>query len=147
MQRCFLFGVIGLTFAVSAVLSAPARPLYEPEEPPKLPASVAIHLNGAAWFGKYNAVNRVFIFEPDGTLSYKATTANAKVFKNRGSWKLVGNQLHFEHYINPNSKLIEFHGTIKDENTIVDEATYPLLKGKKALQTLQRTTLEIKGLP
>jgi hypothetical protein len=41
---------------------------------------------------------------------------------------------------------MEFRGAFKDANTIAGEATY-LLNGKKALQTLQRTNLEIKGLP
>jgi hypothetical protein len=119
--------------------AAPARPLYEPEEPPMLPALVIGGLNGTAWLGKYNTVDRVFIFEPDGTVSYRTTAKTSKVFKERGSWKLEGNILTFEHYINPKTKLMEFRGTVKDANTIVGEATYLPLKGKKAPQTLQRT--------
>ena len=122
--------------------AAPARPLYEPEEPAKLPVPVIGGSNGTAWLGKYNTVDRVFVFEPDGTVSYRTTLKTSKVFKGRGSWKLDGNILTFEHYINPKSKLMEFRGTVKDGNTIVGEATYLLLNGKKALQTLQRTTLE-----
>jgi hypothetical protein len=139
-----------LTWSVLALgfgHAAPARPLYEPEEPPKLPAPVIGGLNGTAWLGKYNTVDRVFILEPDGTVSYRSTLKTSKVFKERGFWKFEGNILTFEHYVNPKSKLMEFRGTVKDAKTIVGEATYLLLNGKKAPQTLRRTTLEIKGLP
>jgi hypothetical protein len=127
--------------------AAPARPLYEPEEPPKLPALIIGGSNRTAWLGKYNTVDRVFIFEPDGTVSYRTIAKTSKVFKERGFWKLEGNNLTFDHFINPKTKVMEFHGIVKDANTIVGEATYLLLNGKKALQTLQRTNLEIKGLP
>lgn len=146
MKRMPFLMLTWFVLALGIGHAAPARPLYEPEAPPKLPAPV-IGLNGTAWLGKYNTIDRVFIFEPDGTVSYRTTAKTAKIFKDRGFWKFDGNILTFEHYINPNSKLMEFHGTVKDANTIVGEATYVLLKGKKALQTLQRTTQEIKGLP
>ncbi len=104
------------------------------------PAPVMVDLNGSAWLGKYRAANRIFIFEADGTLSYRSAASKvAKAFKNGGSWKLEGDKLHFEHFINPNQKLMEFHGTVKDANTIVGEATFFLKGGAKQEQTLQRS--------
>jgi hypothetical protein len=141
MRFVFLFGFVSFTLAASLVSAAPARPLYEPEEAAKPPAPAIGGLTGTAWLGKYSTVNRVFIFEPDGTLSYRSTAKTSKILKGRGSWKLEGNILTFEHFINPNSKLMHFRGTIKDANTIVGEATFPLLK-TSAAQTLQRTTRE-----
>ena len=71
-----------------------------------------VDLNNTAWLGRYNAVARTFIFEADGTLSYRSSTSKvAKGLKNRGFWRLEGNNLFFEHYISPNSKLMEFRGT------------------------------------
>ena len=141
MLRVFLL-LIGFAFGAGIVFTAPARPLYQPEDPPKLPArAVQVNLAGTAWLGKYSTVNRIFIFEADGTLSYKSTTAKGKAFPNRGSWRVVGDVLEFEHFINPKQKLMQFRGTIKDANTIVGEATM-LSNNMKSMQTMQRTTLD-----
>ncbi len=147
MQRMSLLLFAWLVLAFADACAAPARPLYEPPDPPKAPPARAIfQLEGSAWLGKYNAINRIFILEADGTLSYKSATLKGKgnAIKNRGSWKLEGDQLFFQHHIKPGTVLMEFRGTIKDGNTIVGEAIYPLLNGNKANQTLQRTTLELK---
>jgi hypothetical protein len=139
MLRVFLL-LIGFAFGAGILIAAPARPLYQPEDPPKLPArAVQVNLAGTAWLGKYNTLNRIFIFEADGTLSYKSTTAKGKVFPIRGSWRVVGDVIEFEHFTNPNQIL----GTIKDANTIVGEATFRL-NNMKSMQTMQRTNLDVK---
>lgn len=137
--------LVWFCLALAGLHAAPARPLYEPPPPPAAPKVVLVDLNNTAWVGKYNAAIRTFIFEADGTLSYRSGAAKVKGagIKNRGSWKVVGNQLFFEHFINPNQKLMTFQGTIQDANTIVGEATY-LLLNKKDNQTLQRTTFDAK---
>jgi hypothetical protein len=139
MYRFFLIGFAW--FAVTSSLAAvPARPLYEPEDPPKPPPPPKINimdLRGTAWLGKYNAANRTYIFEPNGTLSYKTTTKT--IFKNYGSWRIEGNRVSYE-YGSGKTKLMEFRGTIQDNNTIIGEATY--LNGNKAVMTLQRTLLQ-----
>ena len=136
LATCFAWS----TLAIGIALAVPAQPLYEPEAPPKAPAVIVVNLNGTAWLGKYVSTNRTFIFEPDGTLSYKSATKT--VFKNRGQWRLEGNTLHFEHWINPAIKLMEFRGTFKDANTIIGESVTKA--GGKTTQTLQRTTVELK---
>jgi hypothetical protein len=135
MRSILGLAVIGILIALGSTDAAPARLLHRPSEPTPPPAPVMLDLNGTTWLGKYMAANRTFIFEADGTLSYKSAAKTAKAFKNRGFWKLEGNKLYFEHYINPNQKLMEFHGVIKDGNTIVGEATFlgssGFLVGKK----------------
>jgi hypothetical protein len=143
MPRLFL---IMIAFATGAgiLVAAPARPLYQPEDPPKLPArAVQVNLVGTAWVGKYISINRIFTFEPDGTLSYKAASGKGKGFANRGTWRVVGDVLEFEHYTNPNQKLMHFRGTIKDGNTIVGEATF-LLNNTKSAQTMTRFNPDLK---
>ncbi len=137
MPRIVGLSILWIALALALAHAAPARLPYEPADAPKMPAQVTVDLNGTAWLGKYLAANRTFIFETDGTLSYKSAAKTSKGFKNRGSWKLEGNRLYFEHYINPNQKLMEFRGIIRDANTIVGEATFPV-KGTKEQQMLQR---------
>jgi hypothetical protein len=138
MNRMLALMIAWSALALGVAHAVPARPLYEPPAFPKAPVRVGIDLNGTAWLGKYNAVNRIFVFEADGTLSYKATTAKGKLFKNRGTWKLDGANLSFEH--NTGAKTVmQFQGIVKDANTIVGAATYTLTN-KKAEQSLQRTT-------
>ena len=139
MRRIAGLSIFFFACALGLAHAAPARLPYYMADAPKMPARVMVDLNGTAWLGKYLTVNRIFIFEADGTLSYKSPVATAKPFKNRGSWKLEGNKLYFEHFITPTKKLMEFRGAVTDGNTIVGEATFPA-KGAKEAQTLQRTT-------
>jgi hypothetical protein len=130
-----------LVLAIGLAHAAPARPLYQAEAPPQPPvARRVIDLAGTAWLGKYNMVQRIFILEPDGTLSYKSPAGKAKAFKNRGFWKFDGTNLYFEHFLNPNQKIMEFRAKITDDKAITGEATY-LQTGAKATQTMQRTTI------
>ena len=140
MRSIFGFTLIAILMALGSIYAAPARLLYKPSESPQTPPPpLMVDLNGSAWLGKYMAANRTFIFEPDGTLSYRSAASKiAKGIKNRGSWRLEGNKLYFEHFINPNQKLMEFRGTIKDADTIVGEATYFLKNGAKEEQSLKR---------
>lgn len=138
MARLLLFFLGWFILGVGLAHGVPARPLYEPEEPPKPPApkQMAIDLRGTAWLGKYITTNRTFIFEADGTLSYKSTTKT--IFKNRGSWRLDGSTLYFEHNVGVN-KVMDFKGTILSNGTIVGESITKT--GAKTQQTLQRTIL------
>jgi hypothetical protein len=117
--------------------------LYEPSPAIVLPQRpAAVNLGGTTWNGKYNAVNRIFIFEPDGTLSYQATTGkggiNMKIYKNRGTWRQEGTTIMFDYYTTPANVLMQFRGTITDANTIDGEANYPLLKIGNSKQTMKR---------
>lgn len=145
MRSILSLAIIGLVMALGSVAAAPAKLPYEPSDPLPAPAP-KVDLTGTAWVGKYQTVNRTFIFEADGTVSYQSAGAaaakKAKSIKNRGFWKLEGNKLYFEHFINPNQKLMEFRGVVKDGNTIVGETTY-LIKGMKEPATLQRGHLEL----
>ncbi|MBM3997432.1 MAG: hypothetical protein FJ303_25295 [Planctomycetes bacterium] len=138
--------IANLWFAVSVGLaqSAPARPLFVDDPPAKAPApAVIVNLNNTAWLGKYNTIQRVFIFEADGTLSYRSPASKTKGFKNRGTWRIVRNTFHFEHWINPQTKLLEFKGTIVDADTIVGEQTMTQT-GQKMNVTMQRAPLDPK---
>lgn len=129
---------IAFTWALlvfSVAHAVPVRPLFEPEPPPKLAVPMFTNLSGSAWLGKYNALPRIFVFETDGTLSY-SSTAGKTLFKNRGSWKVDGNVLIFEHNIGAN-KVMDFKGVIQDADTIVGESITKT--GVKAQQTLKRT--------
>ncbi|MBI2808850.1 MAG: hypothetical protein HYX68_28030 [Planctomycetes bacterium] len=138
MLRLFIVSLILSMFFIGATYSAPARPVYEPEAPTARPAMAFRNLNGTAWLGKYITTNRTFILEADGTVSYKTTTKT--VFRNRGTWRLDGNTLFFEHWINPKSKLLQFRGTVTDSDTIVGEQTI-LRTGARINTNLQRTVV------
>jgi hypothetical protein len=137
MTRILACSIAFFVLALGVAHAVPARPLYEPAfavAPPPL----IVNLNGSSWLGKYNAVSRVFIFEPDGSLSYSTSTGKGagKIYKNRGIWRLEGRSLYFENTLK-DRKLMEFRGIVIDGNTIIGEATYPLAN-TKAEQTLKR---------
>jgi hypothetical protein len=137
MTRLLACSIGFFVIAIGIAQAVPARPLYEPAVP-VTPAPLIVNLNGSSWFGKYITINRIFIFEADGTLSYRTTTGKAggKIYKNRGNWKLQGNNLYFDYFTMPGRTLMEFRGIVTDGNTIVGEATYPVT-GKKDAQTLK----------
>lgn len=141
MKRSALLMLAWLTLAFSVAHAIPARPLYEPLESGP-PAFAMANFQGSEWSGKYLTLNRIFIFEADGSLSYKSNPKTIKGFKNRGSWKLDGGNLTFEHHISVNNKLLEFRGIIQDANTIVGEVTYK--NGNKVQQTFQRIIADPK---
>ena len=135
--------IVGLTLVWSLIAFAmaiahPARPLYEPEAPPKPPPPRAfVNVTGTAWAGKYNAANRTYVFEADGTVSYSST--GKTVFKGRGNWQLVGDTLHFTHHIGVAGKTtMEFRGVVKDADTIVGEQVMTAT-GAKTTVTMKRT--------
>ncbi|HZZ78794.1 MAG TPA: hypothetical protein VFE62_09770 [Gemmataceae bacterium] len=138
MRRILGITIAWIVLAIGLARAAPARPLYTPSVRPTPPTRKVFDLHNSAWLGKYNAAARTFIFEADGTLSYKVPTSKlGKSYKNRGFWRLEGNTVFFEYYINPKQKLMEFRGTMVDINTIVGEAHY-LLNGSRTKQTLHR---------
>ncbi len=134
-----LISFTALLFVLSAATSrgVPAVPLYvpKPTRPQTVLPAIIKDMRGTAWLGKYSAATRTYIFEPDGTLSYKTTTKT--IYKNRGSWRLEGDTLIFTYWTTPANKLMDFRGTVKDFNSIVGEAT--LRTGAKSMQTLKRT--------
>lgn len=77
--------------SLSTAYGVPARPLYEPPPPPKMPA--LIQLPGTTWIGRLYTDNEQVTFHADGTLTYGATVKGAG---SPGSWRLVGNQLYFQ---------------------------------------------------
>ena len=139
MTRILVCSIAFFVLAIGIAHAIPARPLYEPLIATAPPA-MAVNLNGTSWSGKYNAVNRIFVFEADGTLSYRTASkaGKTKEYKNRGEWKLEGNSLYFQYYMSPKTMLMEFRGTIQDAYTVVGEATYPNLKIGNQQQTLKR---------
>jgi hypothetical protein len=144
VKRILGGSIVLFAFGLGVAQAVPARPLYEPVEyarPTATAATVTVNLNGSAWLGKYGAANRTYVFEADGTLSYKSAAVKGNLFKNRGTWKLEGNVLTFEHFIGKN-KVQDFRGIVKDANTIVGEQT--LKTGAQSPMTMQRTTLEVK---
>ena len=138
MKRTIGCSIVLFALGLGVAQAVPARPLYEPVEyaRPTAAAAISVNLNGSAWLGKYNTVNRIYIFEADGTLSYKSAAAKGNVFKNRGTWKLEGNVLTFEHFVGKN-KVQDFRGIVKDANTIVGDQT--LKTGATSPMTMQRT--------
>jgi hypothetical protein len=144
MPRYLTCVIVFFALTLGIAHAVPVRPLYEPAFP-VAPPSTIVNLNGTSWLGKYQTINRIFIFEPDGSLSYRTTIGKAggKIYKNRGVWKLEGNVLTFDYFTTPANKLMEFRGTVIDADTIVGEATYRL-NIPKAQQTLKRTTVDPK---
>jgi hypothetical protein len=142
MQRVCLCLGLWLGLFLNYATAVPARLSYEPEPNPKpapVPVRVVIDLNGTAWLGKYGVADRIYIFEPDGTVSYRTLAAKATIFRNRGTWKLEGNQFSFEHTIGKN-KVLEFRGTITDQNAI-DGEMIMVRTNQRSNIILKRTTL------
>ncbi len=139
MIRIISISALLLALATSVGRGVPAVPLYTPA--PQAPAvakpGVNLDLRGTAWLGKYSTIARTYIFEPDGTLSYKSTPKF--LYKNRGMWRVEGDTLIFELWSTPANKLMDFRGTVRDANSIVGEST--LRGGPKTAQTLQRTAV------
>jgi hypothetical protein len=129
-----VFAWSALAFGFAA--ANPARPLYEPLPPPKLPAAKVIpNMIGTTWLGKYSTVNRYYIFEADGTISFK-TTLKANALKGRGNWRMEGNVVFFDHNLGAGT-IMEFRGNFKDEKTIVGQQTM-VKTGAKSNVTMQR---------
>ena len=106
MKRIVAPGFIWFTTVLSTLSAAPARPLYEPPDPPKpLPAFT---MAGSYWYGKCYADNFWMIFEEGGTINWGYGSLDAKKAGSHGSWKLDANQLYFE----MNGKVLEFRGTM-----------------------------------
>lgn len=137
MQRFFLVTLASFAVAVGVAVSAPARPLYEPPPVPKPPPPrQMVNLNGTAWQGKYGVANRVYIFEPDGTISYKSSPLVKAGIKNRGIWRLEGDMLYFDHNIGA-AKMLEFRGKVQGPDSIVGEQVM-VKTGVKSQVTMQR---------
>jgi hypothetical protein len=101
MKRTSLFLLACLVFALGVAQGVPARPRYEPIEPP---SRAPLALAGTHWFGKCYVDNFWIIFEPNGTI-----TNGYNMNKwNNGTWKLEGNNLYFE----MNNKYLQFRGTV-----------------------------------
>ena len=144
MKRVLLSTLVLFGATLGMVQAFPARPLFAPSDPPKAPTPppvLTVNLAGTVWLGKYTAATpRLYVFETDGTVSYRTPTSKGIPIKNRGTWRMEGNTLVFEHWITKGVTTMEFRGVVKDVNTIVGESTSKA--GGKFTQTLQRTTLD-----
>jgi hypothetical protein len=88
--------LLGLLFAWSLLAlgvaqAVPARPRYEPPDPPKAPPPLS--LSGTTWLGRLYAENEQVTFNADGTLTYGHGKGGGT---SPGVWRLTGNQLYFE---------------------------------------------------
>ena len=106
------FGVAG---------AVPARPLYEPPEPPKIAAP---DLRDTAWQG-IEAPDRNIYFHSDGQLSYTRGQAGF------GTWRLEGNVVYFEF----NKCYREFRGVFQGDVIQGDSWN---IAGKRWMTTLKR---------
>lgn len=134
-----LLAVLGVwsIVAFGLALANPARPLYEPVPPAKLPAVKALpNMMGTTWQGKYSVSTRFYTFEPDGTVSY-AINAKSKPNKGRGNWRFEGQTFIFDHNLGA-ATVLEFRGTFKDGNTLVGQQTM-VKTGAKSNVTMQRS--------
>jgi hypothetical protein len=138
MRRLFLYALVVAPMTVAVAFAHPARPLYMPAAVPEAPPPrPSVNLKGTTWQGKYLTTNRIFTFEPDGTLSYKSSPLTKNSIKNRGHWHFDGETLYFEHFITAKNKIMEFRGKIQSPNAIVGESITKV--GGKSAQTLIRT--------
>ncbi len=90
MKRAMIGWCAWFTLALSIAQAVPARPLYVPTEPSK--PQPLVMLIGTTWRGKLFSDGEQITFHADGTLTY----GFGKGGESPGSWKLTGNQLHFE---------------------------------------------------
>jgi hypothetical protein len=100
MRRTACLSFAWFTVAIGIAQAAPARPLYEPPEPPK--EITFFDLRGTAWKGP-EAADRYIQFNADGTLSYHVGGKGGNA-----TWKQEGNRVYFE----INNGYREFRGTI-----------------------------------
>jgi hypothetical protein len=102
MKRLLLFLFAWFVLALGSASGVPARPLYEPEPPPKI---WTIDLRNTTWVGRLYSDNEQVTFHADGTLSYGGSIPGSP-----GVWRLTGNQLYFE--IN---KWSEYHTLVEGD--------------------------------
>ena len=137
MKRVWSLSFLAVVLAAGTANAIPARPLYELPIPPSSSAHVGI-IKGSAWVGNYAKLDIIFIFEPDGTLTYNIKQKN---IPNRGTWRVEGNVLTFE-MVNTIKggaprKILEFRGVINGPDSIAGEQISAA--GAKTPMTLQRT--------
>ncbi len=125
MRRLLAAMLAWFMLALAIAHAVPARPLYEPPEPPK-PTSLP-DLRDTAWQGVEQADRNIY-FHPDGQLSYARGQAGF------GSWRLEGNNVYFEF----NKQYREFRGTING-NTIQGDSWN--IGGKRWVTSLQRVPM------
>ena len=124
MRRALALSIAWLTVAMGAAYAVPARPLYQPPEPPK---DFTFHdLRGTLWKGPEPA-DSYLQFNADGTLSYYAGGG-----KGNATWKQEGNKVYFE----INNGYREFRGTINFEGNAIQGDSWN--KAGKRWQTLLR---------
>ncbi|MSQ93410.1 MAG: hypothetical protein EXR98_02515 [Gemmataceae bacterium] len=116
MKRTFAISILcGFAFGIAAA-AHPARPLYEPPDPPK--AAPPFTMAGTYWFGKCYADNFWMIFEEQGTINWGYGQLDVKKAGSTGTWKLEGNHLYFEF----NKKTLEFRGTT--DGQVIEGSTF-----------------------
>ncbi len=95
MNRMFLLLFAWLALTIGIAHAAPARPLYEPPDPPKAPQSM-LDLRGTTWHGSFFGLSDAEVtFKPDGTwVSRRPHERGDEI--GRGSWKATGANLEFD---------------------------------------------------
>jgi hypothetical protein len=102
MKRILTCIVVWSILALGIAQAVPARPLYEPPDPPNPPPM--LDLNETLWKGA-EAADQYILFHADGTLSFFPQSRGG------GSWKKEGNTVYFE--INKGYR--EFRGSIQGD--------------------------------
>ena len=91
MKRLLACSFAWSLLALDVAQAVPARPLYEPPDPPKPPPTFS--LDETTWLGRLYAENEQVTFHADGTLTYGHGKGGGT---SPGVWRLTGNQLYFE---------------------------------------------------
>jgi len=91
MKRLFACFIAWFVLGLGIAQAVPARPLYEPPDPPKPPPTFS--LDETTWLGRLYADNEQVTFHANGTLTYGYGKGG---MTSPGVWRLTGNQLYFE---------------------------------------------------
>ena len=91
MKRLFACFIAWFVLGLGIAQAVPARPLYEPPDPPKPPPTFS--LDETTWLGRLYADNEQVTFHANGTLTYGYGNGG---MTSPGVWRLTGNQLYFE---------------------------------------------------
>lgn len=83
-----------LLLIVGAACAVPARPLYEPPDPPK--AAPVFELRGSAWEGKLFNMECRITFEPDGSATYQSNRGGKGGKEGTGKWTLIEDRVTFD---------------------------------------------------
>jgi hypothetical protein len=90
MKRLFACCFAWLVLAFGSAQGVPARPRYEPPDPPK-PSPPMTNLRGTTWHGHFFSTDCQVTFEHNGALTYRRNQET-----DPGFWKLSDNNVVIE---------------------------------------------------